>query len=296
MGLRMPGRGRRDDQRQTPAERAASRSRRAEARKADADAGDPEGGARRRVARAGGPLVAGLGEIAAIGREMLAIPAAMALGLAERLGLVILAAWRALRPLLLAALALALRLEAAAARALTPSRALAAVALVAAILLGISQFLDYREVRAGVEAYAEVERVAPAPQVPGSASTAGSAHAYVLLAVALASAILVVLALAGRWRLARVLVPLGLVVVAVATFVDAPKGLDEGLVAVQFEGAEARLLGPFWVQVASGAVIAVCGLLLALVLRSGVAAGGRRPRAGRARTALGGAPPQGAQS
>lgn len=236
---------------------------------------------RRPSARAAaGPLLAGLAEVAAIAREMLAIPAAMALGLAERLGLAILWVLRFLRPIALAALALTRRAIDAGARELTPARAIAAVALAAALLLAVSQFVDYREVRAGVDAYAEVEEVAPAPQVSGSAETAGSAHLYVLVLVALAAGALVILAMLGRWRLARLLFPLGLVGVAVAVFIDAPAGLDEGIFATQFQGAEARLLGAFWVELWASAVIAICGPLLSLALRPQRAARGRaeRPR------------------
>ena len=152
---------------------------------------DPErpstGPERRRREGASQPLAQGLAEVLAIAREMLAIPAAMALGLAERLGLAILAVLRFLTPIVLAALRLAGRAIDVAARALTPARAVAAVALAAAVLLAVSQFLDYREVRAGVPAYAEVEEVAPPPTVSGTAETAGSAHAYVLVLAALAA-------------------------------------------------------------------------------------------------------------
>ena len=55
------------------------------------------------------PRSAGLVEVGAILREMLRIPAEIALRVAERLGLVVLAAWRFVFPLLLAALALARR-------------------------------------------------------------------------------------------------------------------------------------------------------------------------------------------
>lgn len=241
------------------------------------------------------PFVAGLGEILAILREMLRIPAELALSLAERLGLLILAAWRYLKPILLAALALARRGLAIAARWLTPARAVAAVLVAAAILLGVSQFLDYREVRAGVPDYAEVEQVAPAPQVTGSTRTAGSAHAYLLLAVALATIVLVVLSYRGRWRLSRMLLPLGLVTVAVAVLIDAPKGLDEGVIAIQFEGAEARLLAAFWVEVMTGVVIAVCGLLLAMQLRPESLRGRARQSKGSRGSALR-SPVQGARS
>jgi hypothetical protein len=254
-------------------------------------AGERGGGrpARRPRERPAGVLV--------IGREMLAIPASIALGLAERLGLAILAVLRFLRPAALTALGLARSVLSWAAKELTPARAAAGVALAACVLLAISQFLEYREVRAGVPASAELEQIAPPPQVSGTARSAGSAHAYALLVVALASGAIVVLSMLGRWRLARLLLPLGLLAVAVAVFIDAPAGLDEGATAIQFEGAEARLLGPFWVQVAAAAVIAACGPLLALFLRPQ-----RAPRASRAgrvrrprrRAALGGSPVQGA--
>jgi hypothetical protein len=213
------------------------------------------------------PFVAGLAEIAAIGREMLRIPAEFALEVAERLGLVVLAGWRRLVPLTRAGLVLGRRGLAVAERELTPVRALAVVGLVACGLLAATQFLDYRDVQAGVPAYEGVEDVAPAPVVSGTEETAGSAHVYVLLAVALAAAVLIVMSLRGRSGTGRLIFVLGLVAVGVAAFIDAPQGLDEGVVATQFEGARAHLLGPFWVQLFAGAVIAACGPLLALAQR-----------------------------
>lgn len=215
----------------------------------------------------GTALKAGGGEVLAIGREMIAIPAGFALALAERLGLIILAILRWLRPIALAALAYAKRAIDFLAREITPARAIAAVALAASILLAISQFVDYRDVQAGVPAYADVELVAPPPTVSGSQETAGSAHLYVLLLGAIAAAAIVVLSMLGRWRLARLLFPIGLVGLLIVVLVDAPSGLDEGIFATQFQGAEARLLGAFWVEVTACAVIALCGPLLALALR-----------------------------
>ena len=62
--------------------------------------------------------------------------------------------------------------------------------------------------------------------------------------VPLAAAGLLVLAfaLAGRRRLARLLIPLGIVVLAISLIVDAPKGLDEGQAALAYQGAKACLL------------------------------------------------------
>ncbi len=97
--------------------------------------------------KAGTVLKTGGVEILAIAREMVAIPAGYALRLAEWLGLGILAVLRFLRPIALAALDLARRGLKIAAREITPARALAAVTLAAAILLAVSQFLDYREVQ-----------------------------------------------------------------------------------------------------------------------------------------------------
>ena len=254
-----------------------------------------------RAGKAARPLLTGIAEVLAIGREMLAIPAAMALGLADRLGRLVLAAWRVLLPVLLAVLALARRVLAVAERELTPARAVAAVAVAAAILLAIAQFVDYREVRAGVPAYSDVELVAPPPQVGGSAETAGSAHLYLPLLVSLATIAVVALAMTGRWRLARVLFFLGAAVVVISLAIDVPKGLDEGATAIEFEGAEARLLGAFWVQLTAGAVIAICGPLLAFSLgpaREGArrSRSRRRRERPRRRPRLGGSGVQGASS
>lgn len=246
------------------------------------------------------PVLTGLAEVLAIAREMVAIPLAMILGLAERIGDLVLAAWRLLRPVLVALLALLRRLLRVAEREVTPARAVAAVAIGAAVLLAVSQFAEYREVRAGVPAYAEVQTVAPPPTVSGSTDDAGSAHLYLPLLASVATVVLVVLAMRGRWRLARVLFFIGVAVVLLSVLVDVPQGLDEGHFAVEFEGAEARLLGGFWVQVMAGAVIAICGPLLAATLRPASAAA-RRPtpasrRSERRRPRLGGSGVEGARS
>ena len=222
------------------------------------------------------PFAVGLTEVLAIAREMLAIPAQMALGLAERIGHVVLAVWRVALPLLERALAVGRRWLAVAEREITPGRAVAAVIAAAAVLLAVAQFVDYREVRAGVPAYAGVENLAPPPQVAGTVKHTGSAHAFLPIVISLATLAVVWLAVRGRWRLPRLLVVLGAAVVLLSLLVDMPKGLDEGQVAIQFEGAEATLLGGFWVQLSAGVVIALCGPLLALALRPDSARGRRR--------------------
>jgi hypothetical protein len=224
------------------------------------------------------PFAVGLTEVLAIAREMLAIPAQMALGLAERIGEVVLALWRLALPVMKRGLVLGRRGLAIAERQVTPARAVAAVIAAAAVLLGVAQFVDYREVRAGVPAYAGVENVAPPPQVAGTVKETGSAHAFLPLALSVATLAVLWLAMRGRWRLSRLLVVLGVAVVALSLLVDMPKGLDEGQVAIQFQGAEASLLGGFWVQLSAGVVIALCGPLLALALRPDSARGRRRAR------------------
>jgi hypothetical protein len=150
-------------------------------------------------------------------------------------------------------------------RVVTPARAVGAVVLAAAVLLGASQFVDYRGVGIGVPLYEGVEAVAPPPQT--DREPAGSAHSYVLLPVAILAIAALVFALRGRWRLGRVISLLGLVGIAVSLLIDVPKGLDEGLAARDFEGAEATLLEGFWAQLASASVLVVTGLLLARYVR-----------------------------
>ena len=214
-------------------------------------------------------------EVLRIGREMLAIPVQLWLAAAELVGAAVLAAWRAIWPLLVAAFELGRRALAWAEREVLPVHGLIAVALVAALALGASQFVDYRGISVGTPDYAGVDTVAPAPEV--DRAEAGSAHGWVLLPVAILAAATVVVSALGRWRLARLLVPLGLAAVLVSLAIDAPKGLDEGAAAISYEGAAASLLEGFWVQLVSGCVLIFCGPLLAAQLRpEGAPASGRR--------------------
>jgi hypothetical protein len=236
------------------------------------------------------PLVRGLrsvlGEGLGIAREMLVIPLQVWLAIAEPLGAVVLAVWRRLVvPVALTLTALARRALNWAEAEVTPARAAVAVALAATGALVASQFFDYREITAGTSAYSDVESVAPAP--PVGQDRTGTAHAWVMLPIAALALVVIVLAPRGRWQLARLLVPLGLVVIAVAILVDVPAGLDEGAAATEYQGAEATLLEGFWAQVAAGATLILCGPLLAAHLRSRTAGGNRvRARAARRRLAF----------
>src|ERR671910_868186 len=64
-------------------------------------------------------------------------------------------------------------------RAVTPTRAVAAVIASAAIVLAVSQFVDYRGIEIGVPLYEGVEAVAPPPQT--DREPAGPAPPHVAL-------------------------------------------------------------------------------------------------------------------
>jgi hypothetical protein len=209
--------------------------------------------------------LAALVDVISIVKEAVAIPVQIWLGLAERAGAFVLVAWRrVLAPILLAAYAV---IEAGlrwAMRELTPARMVAAVICAAVAALFISQFVDYRAVEVGAPQYSGLSNVAPAPEVASGVST--SAHGVAVFALAVVALPLVAAALRGKWRVARLLIVVGVAVVAISLIVDAPQGLDEGRAALAYEGAKATLLGGFWAQLSAGAVLCVCGPLLAAYL------------------------------
>lgn len=211
---------------------------------------------RARVGYAGRGIVA---ELVLIAREMLRIPAALYMRAAEAAGRATLAAWIFVWPFLLAAWHLTVKTFRLAEREITPMRAALAVAAAAALALAASQFADYRSIAIGTAEYIGVDQVASAPEV--EETSGGSAHAWVGLPLALAVLAVVAACAAGR-RPALLLTPIGLIVVAVSVFVDAPKGLDEGTTAVAYEGAKATLLGGFWVQLVCGALLVALGPLI----------------------------------
>ena len=202
-----------------------------------------------------------------LGRPVLVIPAQLWLTGAEIAGNFVLKAWRrVLRPALIALWKLLVAAVAFAERHLTPARAVAAVALVAAGALIASQWLDYHAVSVGTDAYSgDVGVVAPAPQV--ESEIAGNAHAWVMVPLGLAAIAALAFALVKRRRAAALLVPIGVAVIAIALIIDLPKGLDEGAAAIAYDGAEASLLEGFWLQIATGAVLIAAGLMLPRYLR-----------------------------
>jgi hypothetical protein len=199
-------------------------------------------------------------------REPLAGLARLWLGAAEVAGETLLRAWEAAMP---APLERGRRAVRAAVRfgerEVTPARGLAVVALAASITLGASQFSVYRALEIGAPAYRGVGNVAPAPE--RDRRSPRSAHGVAVLVIAIAALFVAAFAIGANWRLARLLIVLGMAVVLISLLVDARQGLREGLAATTYEGAKATLLGGFWAQLCSGVTLVISGPLLAVYLR-----------------------------
>jgi hypothetical protein len=218
--------------------------------------------------------ISGFSDLLGTALEMLAWPVRLWLRAAEIAGAIVLTAWRvACLPPLRLALRGGLATLRFGERGITPARGLAVVALAATIGLGASQFSDYRAVEVGAPQYREVEEVAPAPQM--DRETPRSAHGVAVFAIAVAALFAITFAVTRNWRLARLLLFLGAAAVLISLAIDVSHGLDEGAVGIQYQGAEAVLLGGFWVQLWSGVTLAVTGPVLAVQLR---AERGRRAR------------------
>jgi hypothetical protein len=184
-------------------------------------------------------------------------------------------AWRRLRPaaalafhllgglerLLLRVAALARAATTRASALLTPQRATCLTVLAAAICLGVAQFVDYRAVEVGGPGYAGLPG-ASAPTV--AVRTAGQAHAYLLLPVAVLAAALALAVLVNERRrgLGRIVFALGLLSLATILLVDLPAGLDAGSQTARFAGATAVLLDGFYAEAAAAAGLMLGGLLL----------------------------------
>jgi hypothetical protein len=146
---------------------------------------------------------------------------------------------------------------------LTPERAVCVAILAAAVCLGVSQFVEYRAVEVGQPGYAGLPGGAAAPTVAGE--SAGSAHAYLLLPLALLAAVLALAVLrnGARRGLGRIVFALGAVALAVALLVDLPAGLDAAAEEARFAGATAVLENGFYAEVASAVGMMIGGLILA---------------------------------
>jgi len=182
---------------------------------------------------------------------------------ARPVGVVFFRGLSALEKRLLRGRDLAARAATRASAVLTPERAVCLAILAAAVCLGISQFAEYRAVEVGQPGYAGLPGGAAAPTVAGE--TAGSAHAYLLLPVALLAALLALAVLrnGARRGLGRVVFALGAVALAVALLVDLPAGLDAGTEQARFAGATAVLENGFYAELAAAVGLMVGGLILA---------------------------------
>lgn len=162
---------------------------------------------------------------------------------------------------LLRGAARSLRVATRASAVLTPQRAICLAILGAAACLIAAQFIDYRAVEIDQLGYAGLS-AASAPTV--DARSAGQAHAFLLVPVALLAALLALVALRneGRRGLGRVIFVLGLLSLAVILLVDLPAGLDAGVQSSRFTGAKAVLYDSFYAQIAAAAGLMLGGALL----------------------------------
>ncbi|HET9185188.1 MAG TPA: hypothetical protein VFN82_03510, partial [Solirubrobacterales bacterium] len=171
----------------------------------------------------------------------------------------------------------------AASSVVTPGRAAGALLVAAAALLLASQFIDYRAVEIGQPGYAGLPQVAKPPTV--AARSAGEAHAFVLVPLALAAMGLGALGIYRDRRRAGLWVAgLGLASLAVILLVDRPAGLDAGAQASRFAGATAVLEDGFYAELAAAGGMVLAGLLYYArpcqirISSSGRAASARRRR------------------
>lgn len=162
---------------------------------------------------------------------------------------------------LLRSAAWARRVATRASAVLTPQRAICLTVLASAAFLIAAQFAEYRAVEIGQPGYAGLP-AASAPTV--DAETAGQAHSYLLVPVALLAALLALGALRNERRrgLGRIVFVLGLLSLAVVLLVDLPAGLDVGEEAARFSGAKAILYDGFYAQIAAAAGLMLGGALL----------------------------------
>jgi hypothetical protein len=155
--------------------------------------------------------------------------------------------------------AVSMRAATRASATVTPARAIASVILASALCLGISQFVTYSSVEIGQSAYAGLSAAAP-PTV--GEETAGEAHAYLLVPLALLAALAALVAMRTERRgLGRIVLVLGLLCIAVILLIDLPAGLDVGAQSSRFAGATAVLESGFYAELAAAGGLVMGGLL-----------------------------------
>ncbi len=178
----------------------------------------------------------------------------------------------------------AVRAATAASAVVTPRRAAAFVIVAAAVGLAVSQFIDYRGVEIGQPGYAGLPGVAAPPME--AVRTAGQAHSYLLLPLAVIAALLGLACGRARARgvLGLLVALLGLVALGVILLVDRPAGLDAGAETSRFAGATAVLDDGFYAELAAAGAMVIAGVLYYArpcrirISSSGRAASARRRR------------------
>jgi hypothetical protein len=129
--------------------------------------------------------------------------------------------------------------------------ALSAIALIAAVLVAISSFLDLIVITTGTTTLD---------------TKTGIGHHSIAMIVLGAGAAMMAL---GAWRGARpamlALAVIGVVVLIVAFTVDLPSALDEGIYGQRYEAAHAKPGVGFYVETGAGAALLVSGGLLLLM-------------------------------
>jgi hypothetical protein len=165
-------------------------------------------------------------------------------------------------------------------RTVTPINTAMAVGIGAAIALGAAQFLDYSGIAVGDPLYqGEEANVAPVPLT--DVEKLGSAHAYVMLPLAVVAIVLIVLTRRGRWKLGRAVALIGLIGIAVTLLIDRPQALDAGPLADAYAGSEAKLLDGYYAQLIASIALLVMGPALGMqVKRESGSGGGERRRDG----------------
>jgi hypothetical protein len=142
---------------------------------------------------------------------------------------------------------------------LTPARGICLLILGSAVCLVVSQFVTYSSVEIGQSAYAGLTSATP-PTV--GAESAGEAHSYVLIPLALIAAIVAtMMSRTERRGLSRIVVALGLLCIALILIIDLPAGLDAGAQSSRFSGATAVLESGFYAELAAAAGLLIGGLL-----------------------------------
>jgi hypothetical protein len=144
---------------------------------------------------------------------------------------------------------------------ITPQRAILGVVVACSLCLLVSQFIDYRAVEIGQPGYAGLPDVARPPTV--GVETAGDAHSWLLVPLALLTGLIAILAMRRpkRRELGRTIAALGSAGVVLILLVDLPAGLDAGAQASRFAGATATLEDGFYAELAACGGLILAGLL-----------------------------------